>query len=179
MTVPESLIFDISPLMETATGTRENYSFEVPIEFTGLKLSSNIRGKVEIMKIEDGFNAKVTGIEVRMDFCCDKCLKKFQQKVQIAMAERQFYLQQPAVVEDPNDLYLVNRKELNIDLAEFLRQEIILHFPPIPVCSSSCKGLCPVCGKDRNETDCNCHQESIEDEKPLAALKSLINQKSP
>lgn len=174
MSGTQSLTFDIAPLMEASTGTRENYSFGVPLKFDDLNISSDITGKVEIMKIEDGFNAKISDIIVEAVLCCSGCLREFKQKILIGMAERQYLLQPPAVVEDPNDLYLVNRKELSIDLAEFLRQEIILHFPLIPVCSKSCKGLCPVCGKDKNKTDCHCQQESVEDEKPLAALKKLL-----
>lgn len=174
MSGTKSLIFDIAPLMETSTGTRENYSFGVPLKFDDVNISSDITGKVEIMKIEDGFNAKISDITVEAVLYCSGCLKKFKQIIQIRMAERQYLLQQPAVIEDPNDIYLVNRKELSIDLAEFLRQEIILHFPLILVCSKSCKGLCPVCGKDRNKIDCHCQQESVEDEKPLAALKKLL-----
>lgn len=174
MSGTKSLIFDIGPLMEASTGTRENYSFDIPLKFNDINLASNTTGKVEIMKIEDGFNAKISDIKVAVDFYCNKCLKKFKQQIHIGMAERQFLLQRPTVVEDPNDLYLVNRKELNIDLAEFLRQEIILHFPLIQVCSKSCKGLCSVCGKGKNKSDCNCRQESIENEKPLAALKKFL-----
>ncbi|MEK7085982.1 MAG: DUF177 domain-containing protein, partial [Patescibacteria group bacterium] len=64
-----------------------------------------------------------------------------------------------------------------IDLGEFLRQEIILHFPLIPVCSKSCKGLCPTCGKDKNKEDCDCPKRETEGYKPLAVLKKLIKNK--
>ena len=84
-----------------------------------------------------------------------------KQKIHVPGAERQFYLKKPKHVEDPNDLYLVETKHQTIDLNEALRQEFLLHFPIIPVCSKSCKGMCP-------------KEEKIPDNKPLAQLKKLL-----
>ncbi len=173
-----SLIFNLAPLMEASTGSRETYSFEVPLEFEGVTLNSNTSGKVEIMKIEDGFNAKVTDLKVMVECECDRCLKKTDKEVVVEMAERQYLMTPPdesTEKVDVNDVYLVHKKDQTIDIGEFLRQEIILHFPLIPVCSKSCKGLCPVCGKDRNKKDCHCKIVEFEEEyKPLAALKDLL-----
>lgn len=41
-----------------------------------------------------------------------------------------------------------------IDITEDVRQEIILAYPMIPVCRPDCKGLCRVCGQNRNERLC-------------------------
>ncbi len=170
-----SLIFDISPLMEKPTGTRETYSFEVPLEYEGVNLTSNTSGKIEIMKIDEGFNAKATNLKVKVEMACDKCLKKIDQEIEVEMAERQFLMDVPTEKDvDVNDLYLVHKKDQTIDVGEFLRQEIILHFPLIPVCSKSCKGLCPTGGVDRNKKKCDCKPEEIEEYKPLAALKDLL-----
>lgn len=172
-----SLIFNLSPLMEASTGSRETYSFEVPLEFEGVTLNSNTSGKVEIMKIEDGFNAKVTDLKVMVECECDRCLKKTDKEVVVEMAERQYLMTPPdesTEKVDVNDVYLVHKKDQTIDIGEFLRQEIILHFPLIPVCSKSCKGLCPVCGQDRNKKDCHCETETEEEYKPLSALKDLL-----
>ena len=170
-----SLVFDVSSLMESPAGSREVYSFELPLEYEGINLTSNTSGKVEIMKIEDGFNARITDLKVNVGVACDKCLKKIDQEIVITAIERQYLIAAPETVEDTLDLYLVHQKDQTIDLGEFLRQEIILHFPLIPVCSKSCKGLCPICGTDRNKKDCHCKPEEIEEYKPLAALKDLLN----
>jgi uncharacterized protein len=71
---------------------------------------------------------------------------------------------------------LIDKNKLEIDLTEALRQEIILHFPVVQVCSTRCKGLCPYCGKDRNKESCDCKdtQEDGQMTKPLANLKSLL-----
>jgi uncharacterized protein len=45
----------------------------------------------------------------------------------------------------------------------------------VPVHSEGCKGLCPVCGADRNEKDCGHAAEELpEKESPFAALRKII-----
>jgi len=41
-----------------------------------------------------------------------------------------------------------------LDLTEEVRQSIALAQPMKTVCRPDCKGLCPVCGKNRNAVDC-------------------------
>lgn len=173
----ETLTFDVSGLIHLHTGANEIYSFDGPVKLDGLKLKSNVTGKVTIMRIEEGIHAAVTEFSVKIEAICDKCLKNFTNTEKIRNFDRIFYFEKPAKVEDINDLFLVDKKHLSIDLTEALRQEIILHFPVISVCSGSCKGLCPVCGKDRNKTKCSCKVEAVEvvENKPLAGLKDLIS----
>jgi DUF177 domain-containing protein len=39
------------------------------------------------------------------------------------------------------------------------------------VCSEACKGICPVCGKNRNETACDCKADNADDR--WGALRKL------
>jgi len=41
-----------------------------------------------------------------------------------------------------------------VDIAEDVRQEIILAYPTIPICRPNCKGLCSTCGQDLNLAMC-------------------------
>jgi len=43
-----------------------------------------------------------------------------------------------------------------IDISPDIREEIILDYPMKPLCRTDCKGLCPKCGKNKNEGGCNC-----------------------
>jgi uncharacterized protein len=57
-----------------------------------------------------------------------------------------------------------------VDLEPLFREQFVLAIPYAPLCSETCKGLCPQCGVDRNAEACTC-------EKPidprLLALKGL------
>ncbi len=43
-----------------------------------------------------------------------------------------------------------------VDLAPLARDAILLELPLAPLCRSDCRGLCPYCGVDRNESTCEC-----------------------
>ena len=62
--------------------------------------------------------------------------------------------------------------ELNEDLDELLREDILLDLPSKYLCSPDCKGLCPKCGKNLNEGDCGCDRKEIDPR--LEVLKSLL-----
>ncbi len=57
-----------------------------------------------------------------------------------------------------------------VDLTNDIREAMILAFPLYPVCRPDCKGLCPQCGADKNETECDCKPPA---ENRWAALSGL------
>lgn len=54
-----------------------------------------------------------------------------------------------------------------------LREALMLEVPPFPICSENCKGLCPVCGGNRNENECTCGQNPKDEQPWKAALKNI------
>ena len=58
-----------------------------------------------------------------------------------------------------------------LELEDVLREQVLLALPMQRVCSEDCKGICPVCGKNRNEAECDCRIE-IHDHR-LEALRKL------
>ncbi len=59
-----------------------------------------------------------------------------------------------------------------ICLDAFFTELISLALPLQPICRETCKGLCPHCGVDRNQTDCDC-EEVKRPPSPFAALAAL------
>ena len=58
-----------------------------------------------------------------------------------------------------------------IELEDILREQVLLALPMQRVCSEMCKGICPVCGKNRNESDCQCRNDASDDR--WGALRKL------
>jgi uncharacterized protein len=48
------------------------------------------------------------------------------------------------------------------DEAEFIRSSMILEMPGKFLCSKDCKGLCPKCGHNLNESLCSCDKKDID-----------------
>ena len=58
-----------------------------------------------------------------------------------------------------------------VDLAEVVREQILLAMPEQVFCSEDCRGLCPICGGNRNLIDCKCEDDDVDPR--WAALKNL------
>lgn len=69
----------------------------------------------------------------------------------------------------------VEKGVAEINPAALLWEEFLLSLPVKPQCKADCKGLCPVCGKNRNEDACHC--DNSEDDPRLSALRGLIVEK--
>ena len=58
-----------------------------------------------------------------------------------------------------------------IDLTEVVREQLYLALPMKPLCREDCKGLCPVCGVNRNRETCTCQEVWVDPR--MAALKKF------
>ena len=62
-----------------------------------------------------------------------------------------------------------------IELNDVLREVVLLALPMQMVCSETCKGICPVCGQNRNQVECHCEPEAADDRwSKLRALRAEI-----
>ncbi len=58
-----------------------------------------------------------------------------------------------------------------IDLTQAIEEQLVLDSPANPVCDEQCRGLCPQCGVNLNETDCGCPSQDVN--LKMAALKNF------
>jgi uncharacterized protein len=86
---------------------------------------------------------------------CNRCLKKFDHHIEVA---------------DYHFIREVSSDE-TIDLTDSIREDIILELPMKRLCSPGCKGLCPICGRDRNLSMCHCQEPQSPG--PFSQLDSL------
>jgi len=169
-------IFEIGGLIHAEQGTRIKFDFSETESFDvdgNIELLPPLKAKVTFMTLEDGIHVNIEDFSVAIKSVCSKCLNNFNLKLSIPQAERVYFKERQRGSEvDDFDTFYIDMKNMTIDLREFFRQEIILHFPQVPVCLKSCKGLCLVCGKNLNKEKCGCKNED-EEYKPLSALKDL------
>ncbi len=76
-----------------------------------------------------------------------------------------------AEAEEENDDFAL-APDWQLDEEALLRDDLILWVPLRFVCKEDCKGLCPVCGCNRNEQTCNCVQKTGDSR--FAALARLL-----
>ena len=114
--------------------------------------------------------AMAGGIWVRGVACaemvlrCNRCLDRIGFEARAPV--RQVY------GEDAGEDMMPIGEEGGVDLSTVLHDELCLSVPLVPLCSESCRGLCPVCGADLNEGSCQGHSDSRES--PFATLEGLL-----
>ncbi len=92
---------------------------------------------------------------------CSRCLNVFEQTVRFSF-------------EDEFEAAMFGYADESLDISESIRAALIFQEPMQPLCREDCKGLCPHCGTDRNQTDCDCEKQRIDPR--LASLKRLLKE---
>jgi DUF177 domain-containing protein len=116
-------------------------------------------------------------LAARVQLECDRCLKPIELPVdsrfKLEYVTSEEYQAQQAVELTEEDLDLSVFDGEAIDLDELVTQELLLAIPDHVLCNDNCKGLCAVCGKDRNSVDCNCETKEVDPR--WAGLEKLVN----
>lgn len=98
---------------------------------------------------------------------CTKCDGEFTRDFEVNFSER--FLRVSEREAEELECYSYTGETLILD--DMLRDLILLNAPMYGLCKPDCKGLCPVCGANLNNTQCSC---TLPDESnPFAALKGL------
>ena len=110
-----------------------------------------------------GSEIRIRGhIRTRLEAACDRCLGPVEIRV-----ERDLDLSyRPLASIAREEEIEISRDELEVGfysgngimLAEVVTEQVILAVPMKVVCRPDCRGLCPVCGVDRNYERCQCPQ---------------------
>ena len=72
--------------------------------------------------------------------------------------------------EESEKLIVAENNSLDID--QIAEMALLLWLPAKQLCREDCKGLCPICGADRNEVDCGCDTRRVDPR--LEGLKKLL-----
>jgi len=107
---------------------------------------------------------------------CDRCLADYVFQVDVVFhlildASSDESWQMKELECSDTDLDTIMLDQPVVDLEEILRQQLYLSLPEKLICSEKCKGLCPHCGTDLNDTQCCCVSE--EKVSPFAVLEKL------
>jgi len=96
---------------------------------------------------------------------CMRCLR--DAVVEVAVDAREYHAAESAADELRSE-YVV---EAELQLSQWARDAIATALPTQILCRPDCAGLCPVCGKDRNDEP-HTHEETVADPR-WAALETL------
>lgn len=109
---------------------------------------------------KDGDVVFVRGdVEAHVPLICGRCLEPYTVTVHPSVDAR--FVPSPATRGEErelgaDDLETDVYQNGQLDLTTLLETETTLALPMKPLCREDCRGLCPVCGGNRNVTPCAC-----------------------
>jgi uncharacterized protein len=136
-----------------------------------------VRLEVDIVNEKDDY--RLAGrVTTTLELGCVRCLEPFQLPIDAAFDLRY----QPFEANtgegereiQADDLESAFYKDESIDLEQLMREQFYLALPMKPLCVPECKGLCPQCGANLNQTTCSCAPEWQDPR--LAGLRRLLDQ---
>ena len=101
---------------------------------------------------------------------CRRCLTPVEQEIDDTVD----LLFEPLTEEDEGvdgEVYPLPARGDELDLRDVVREQVLLRAPEFALCGEDCRGLCPQCGANLNEGDCDC--APVEAASPWDALRKL------
>lgn len=143
------LRINVGFLIHSPIGTNHDFEFDLPVaELSEDLILTELKGKARISRTQQGLLVEGDfSAQVPQD--CVRCLAGFNQYVSADFDELYAFRYR----RNPESELFVP-EDGQIDLAPLVRDYLILELPIMPICNESCKGLCPLCGANLNETEC-------------------------
>ena len=129
--------------------------FSKPVHVTG-----RVFNRVGIVTLE-------ASARVEMATFCDRCAEEVKTAFDAKVSR--ILVKEPAV-EANDDYYPIDSWDLDLDIP--VMEEIFLEMPTKVLCMLDCKGVCPGCGKNLNEDQCDC-KKAIDPR--LESLRQLLD----
>ena len=139
------------------------------------RLPQGMKAEVRVLPVEEGFlvRGRLAGV---LTLPCSRCAEdatlpvdeRFEQFIALPDAEEDGA--EAREYEQEAHLRLAAGGVPELDLAGLCGEEFVLTLPARALCAPDCKGLCPVCGINRNEASCACAAQA---DPRLAVLRGL------
>jgi uncharacterized protein len=125
-------------------------------ELAALKAEEPVAGELLLESVVEG--VLVSGrLRGTLALRCARCLKEFEQPVEVEVSELFALAAEP----EDEDVYELD-PEGWLDPEQLIRDALGLELPFSPLHSPDCRGICSVCGGDRNLGECPGDHDEID-----------------
>jgi len=154
------------------------FTFEAKVEELGIR--DSFVGNVLINCEMDKSSTQIVvscNLSVTAKQQCNRCLYEFETEFNTKFKNIYFITHSNSdEQENESGIYYLSPDDDKIDLTNDIIENAMLTIPMKVLCKEDCKGLCSVCGVNKNETDCNCALDTVNSVwEPLLKLKGKLN----
>ena len=165
-------------LSDVLTSEGKTESVSVPLEMTSFDsrlgtFSITEKNPVDFTFTNIGVDeAKVEGsVKLVFEAECDRCLTAVP--VCLDLVFERVVTSPGKTTEDEEEEAPSYMDGYQLDVETFVYDEILLNWPAKILCKEDCKGVCPVCGQNRNEKECGC--DTFVPDPRMAAIGDIFN----
>ena len=144
--------------------TLQEEADRLDVHVEGALLLGKVTAELDIVPGDQFYYCR--GVAVcEAELACSRCLDPYHVTLR---GDVEFSIRETAGemvvngVEAAATEYIVPLGTAEIDIAGPVREALILELPLKPLCREECRGLCPVCGVNRNERACDCKVEKTD-----------------
>lgn len=143
------------------------------------------QGRAELLREHRGPGEVVedirvrAGLQTRMQAPCARCLEPVEMPIDTNFDL--LFRPREADLDSTDREITTSETEIGyyegdgLLLEDVLREQILLALPAKILCREDCKGLCPVCGRNRNTDPCDCAAATVDPRwSSLGAIRSQI-----
>lgn len=160
----------LSALDRGEVNVREQVPADDPM-WDGAKLTLAEPLDVDLTARQVGEGVFVRGrLRTTVRQACRRCLASVEQPVDETV-DMLFDTLGEDEEEASGEVYPLPARGDELDLGEAVREQLLLRAPEFTLCKEECRGLCPTCGTDLNQGECECVPEQAES--PWDALKNV------
>jgi len=128
---------------------------------------------IVITHLEAGRILVKADLRLTLRAACDRCLAEVPVRLELRTERIVLSPELAADAKEADDQGFVDGYELDV---EALAHDMIIgNWPAKILCREDCKGICPVCGQNRNLKDCGC--DSFVPDPRMAAIQDIFNAK--
>jgi uncharacterized protein len=109
-------------------------------------------------------------MEGEVEVACRRCLVPVRAPIDQDLT----LLFRPGVSQvdaEAEEIFALPEHGNRLELSGAIREHLLLAVPDFVECQEACRGLCPHCGANLNETTCSCERNEVDDR--WAVLKKL------
>jgi len=160
------MFFDIQVLEKRKIRFEEAFApGEIEPLDEGLKQSGDLRaaGEAELVDPSGAREIRIRGsVRGELEVACARCLEPIRVPVEAALDL--FYRPMAQIARDEEIAISEAETEIGfyegsgIELADVVREQVLVAMPIRSVCREDCRGICPVCGANRNAALCACRE---------------------
>ncbi len=129
------------------------------------RFAAAVQVHLRLLRIESTVN--VQGVaDTRARLQCSRCLEGFELPLRVELTAD--FNPEVVVPAAPGKELELSGEELDgysytderLPIDDFVREQLILALPMVPICRADCRGLCAHCGANLNQGPCPCPPEA-------------------